>query len=253
MRRSEINQVLQSADEFLKAHQFYLPSFAYWTPEQWTRTGSEAAEIVENQLGWDITDFGSGDFGKYGLFLFTLRNGRPNNPTGKPYCEKIMIVEEHQVTPFHFHWLKMEDIINRGGGLLKIQLYNSTPDEELDQPDGGTLYVGEKGVLYTGTYGGKMHILPLEKMQQMAQPPRTLPRPKNIMADFLNACREGKTESAASFDYGARLTEFAFLGNLAQHAGVGKKVEWNGPNMKVTNLRGLNQWVKRPYRKGWPG
>ena len=136
---------------------------------------------------------------------------------------------------------------------LLAELQKQYPDEELDQPDGGTLYVGEKGVLYTGTYGGKMHILPLEKMQQMTQPPRTLPRPKNIMADFLNACREGKTESAASFDYGARLTEFAFLGNLAQHAGVGKKVEWDGPNMKVTNLRGLNQWVKRPYRKGWPG
>ena len=62
----------------------------------------------------------------------------------------------------------------------------------------------------------------------------------------------GKKETAASFDYGARLTEFSLLGNLAQHAGVGKKIEWDGPNMKVTNLSELNQWVKRPYRKGWP-
>ena len=162
MRRSEINQVLQSADEFLKAHQFYLPSFAYWTPEQWTRTGSEAAEIVENQLGWDITDFGSGDFGKYGLFLFTLRNGRPNNPTGKPYCEKIMIVEEHQVTPFHFHWLKMEDIINRGGGLLKIQLYNSTPDEELDQEN--DVLVSLDGVKQTLKAGSVVTLKPGESI-----------------------------------------------------------------------------------------
>ena len=103
-------------------------------------------------------------------------------------------------------------------------------------PDSGTLYVGEKGVLYTGTYGGKFHILPLEKMDQIKQPPRTLPRPKNIMTDFLDACRAGKKETAASFDYGARLTEFCLLGNLAQHAGVGNKVEWDGPNMKVTNL-----------------
>jgi predicted dehydrogenase len=137
--------------------------------------------------------------------------------------------------------------------LLLRELQKRYPDEEMDRPDSGTLYVGEKGVLYTGTYGGKMHILPLEKMNQIPQPPRTLPRPKNIMTDFLNACREGKKETAASFDYGARLTEFTLLGNLAQHAGVGNKVEWDGPNMKITNLPELNPWVKHPYRKGWPG
>jgi predicted dehydrogenase len=136
---------------------------------------------------------------------------------------------------------------------LLVELQKKYPDEEMNVPDSGTLYVGEKGILYTGTYGGKMHILPLEKMQQIAQPARTLPRPKNIMADFLDACREGKTETAARFDYGAQLTEFTLLGNLAQHAGQGNKVEWDGPNMKVTNLPELNQWLKRPYRKGWPG
>jgi predicted dehydrogenase len=135
---------------------------------------------------------------------------------------------------------------------LLLELQKQYPDEEMDRPDSGSLYVGEKGILYTSTYGQKFHILPLEKMQQMTQPPRTLPRPKNIMADFLNACREGKTDTAASFDYGAQLTEFTLLGNLAQHAGVGKRVEWDGPNMKVTNLPELNQWVSRPYRKGWP-
>ncbi len=134
---------------------------------------------------------------------------------------------------------------------LLRELQKQYPDEEMDKPDSGSLYVGEKGVLYTATYGGKMHILPLEKMEQITQPPRTLPRPKNVFSDFLDACREGKKETAASFDYGAQLTEFTLLGNLAQHAGPGKKIEWDGPNMKVTNLRDLNQWIKRPYRKGW--
>jgi hypothetical protein len=135
---------------------------------------------------------------------------------------------------------------------LLIELQKQYPDEEMDRPDSGTLYVGEKGILYTGTYGGKMHILPLEKMEQITQPSRTMPRPKDVMTDFLNACRAGKTETAASFDYGAQLTEFTLLGNLAQHAGVGKKVEWDGPGMKVTNLPELNQWLSRPYRQGWP-
>jgi hypothetical protein len=53
------------------------------------------------------------------------------------------------------------------------------------------------------------------------------------------------------FEYGARLTEFAILGNLAQHAGVGRKVQWDGPNMKVTNIPELNQWIQRKPRKGW--
>jgi predicted dehydrogenase len=133
--------------------------------------------------------------------------------------------------------------------LLK-ELEKKYPDEEFDTS--GTLYVGEKGILYTATYGGKMHILPMEKMQQMKQPPRTMPRPKNIFSDFLDACRSGNSKTEASFDYGARLTEFNLLGNLAQRAGVGRKLEWDGPGMKVTNFAEANQWVQRPVRQGWP-
>jgi D-lyxose ketol-isomerase len=135
MKRSEINQVMRSADAFIRQQGFYLPPFAYWSPEDWRKKGSEVREIVENRLGWDITDFGLGDFKKYGLFLFTLRNGSPDNwksLKGKLYAEKIMIVENEQITPMHFHWNKMEDIINRGGGDLMIQLFNATPDEKLD-------------------------------------------------------------------------------------------------------------------------
>lgn len=136
MKRSEVNAIMRSADEFIRERGFYLPPFAYWTPEEWGQKGPEAAEIVENNLGWDITDFGSGDFERTGLFLFTIRNGNPRNwstKQGKLYAEKILIVDVDQVTPYHFHWNKMEDIINRGGGRLLIQLFNSTPDEKLDE------------------------------------------------------------------------------------------------------------------------
>jgi D-lyxose ketol-isomerase len=106
-----------------------LPPWAYWSLTDWQKAQKENyREIIDNMLGWDITDFGSGDFYKRGLFLFTLRNGKLNVDK-KPYAEKIMIVEENQETPMHFHWYKMEDIINRGGGNLVIELYNSTPDE----------------------------------------------------------------------------------------------------------------------------
>lgn len=136
MKRSEINQIMLSAEEFLRRHSFYLPPFASWTPQDWAQKGDEVREIVENRLGWDITDFGLGDFRSRGLFLFTLRNGRPTSDLeaqNKPYCEKIMIVGDGQITPYHFHWSKTEDIINRGGGKLLVQVYASTPDETLDQ------------------------------------------------------------------------------------------------------------------------
>ena len=135
MKRSEINAIMRSADQFIRSRGFYLPPFAYWKPEEWRSKGSEVREIVANHLGWDITDFGKGNFANFGLFLFTVRNGSPDNwktLRGKLYAEKIMIVEENQYTPYHFHWNKMEDIINRGGGNLMIQLYNATPQEDFD-------------------------------------------------------------------------------------------------------------------------
>jgi len=135
---------------------------------------------------------------------------------------------------------------------LLHELCKQYPDDELDRTDSGTLYVGEKGILYTATYGNKMHLVPREKMSSVKQPPRVLPRPENVFTDFLDACRNGKKETAASFDYGAQLTEFTLLGNLAQYAGLDKKVEWDGPNMKVTNIPELNKWLKRPTRSGWP-
>jgi D-lyxose ketol-isomerase len=134
MKRSEINAIMRDADAFLEERRFHLPPFAYWTPEEWTTRGEEVREIVERRLGWDITDFGQGDYRKVGLFIFTLRNGSPENLAmrqGKTYAEKILIVDPGQVTPLHFHWVKMEDIINRGGGELVVQLYNTTPDESL--------------------------------------------------------------------------------------------------------------------------
>lgn len=134
---------------------------------------------------------------------------------------------------------------------LLLELRSQYPEEELDRGDSGTLYVGEKGIIFTGTYGERMHVIPWAKMREIPEPPRTLPRPKNIFVDFLDAVREGRTDTAAGFEYGTRLTEFCALGNLAQMAGVGRKVEWDGPNMRVTNIPELNARVQRENRPGW--
>lgn len=138
MRRSEINQILKDADGFLKEHGFMLPPFAYWRPSDWRMKGGEIREIIDRKLGWDITDFGSGDYENVGLFLFTIRNGDPadlGKGRGKLYGEKILVVDVDQVTPMHLHKVKTEDIINRGGGRLGIKLYNSTEDDDFDDSD----------------------------------------------------------------------------------------------------------------------
>lgn len=136
MKRSELNVIMKDAVDFINKMNFKLPPFAFWSPEEWAEKGHEYDEIRDNMLGWDITDFGSGDFSKIGLLMFTLRNGNFNdNKYIKPYAEKLLIVEEGQVTPYHFHWSKMEDIINRGGGELVIKVYNSTEDGEFADTD----------------------------------------------------------------------------------------------------------------------
>ena len=100
MKRSEINKIIEEAAEFLGEHKFLLPPFAYFTADEWKEKNHEYDEIRRNCLGWDITDFGSGDYKKCGLFLFTLRNGNAHNPDDhKVYAEKIMIVDENQTTP----------------------------------------------------------------------------------------------------------------------------------------------------------
>lgn len=136
---------------------------------------------------------------------------------------------------------------------LLVELKEKYPDEAdiLDNGDSGTLYVGDKGIISTQTYGKYMHIIPMAKTEDMAGPPVTLPRPKDIFSDFLNACHAGKSETSVPFEYGTRLTEFALLGNLAQHAGLNRKVEWDGPKMKVTNIPELNEWIKHKPRHGW--
>ncbi len=136
MKRSEINAIIKEFEAMLKEYHFALPPFLSFTPEEWAEKGHEYDEIRDNALGWDITDYGMGDFDKLGLSLITIRNGNTHNPKyTKTYAEKIMYLRPGQVSPNHFHWNKMEDIINRGGGRIIFKLWNTTPDEELADTD----------------------------------------------------------------------------------------------------------------------
>ena len=103
-------------------------------------------------LGWDVTDFGSGDFRKCGLLIFTFRNGNFHDKETypKPYAEKLLLVDDGQELPYHFHWSKMEDIINRGGGNLIVQLYNADENEGFAHTDVTVTIDGQKRKIPAG-------------------------------------------------------------------------------------------------------
>ena len=167
MKRSEINRILRENIAFIEKMGFRLPPFAFFTPDEWAEKDHSYDEIRDHMLGWDITDYGHGDFEKIGLFLFTIRNGSLTDPNcKKTYAEKLLISDEDQYSPMHFHFHKMEDIINRGGGNLIVEVYNCAEDESLaDTP----VTVTTDGHTYTVPAGTKLCLKPGESI---TLPPR---------------------------------------------------------------------------------
>ena len=134
MKRSEINRAQRELEAMCEKYRCYLPPFCHFTPEQWQEKGHEYDEVRDCMLGWDITDFGLGNFDKVGFSRITIRNGCRTKPEQYPkvYAEKLLYLKEGQMAANHFHWYKTEDIINRGSGYCLIRVYNSLPDEGID-------------------------------------------------------------------------------------------------------------------------
>ncbi|MFO1175682.1 MAG: D-lyxose/D-mannose family sugar isomerase [Paracoccaceae bacterium] len=140
MKRSRVNQIMAAADDFIRSFGFVLPPFAYWSPDDFQSRKDSAARVVGSRMGWDITDYGQGDFDNLGLFLFTLRNGSLadlRRGGGMCYAEKLLISRKDQLSPCHTHVIKAEDIINRGGATLAIRLNGSNPDGSFSETAGG--------------------------------------------------------------------------------------------------------------------
>ena len=152
MKRSKINQVIRDMETLIHEHRFALPPFASWTKEDWEKAGSEYDEIRDNKLGWDITDYGLGKFDEIGFALFTIRNGNVKmEKYKKPYAEKLLMLYEGQTSPMHFHWNKMEDIINRGGNDVYLTLYNADKDGKCLETDVTVSMDGKQITVPAGT------------------------------------------------------------------------------------------------------
>lgn len=155
MKRSEINRALKDMEGMVKSCGFVLPPFCRFTPEGWQKKGHDYDEVRNNMLGWDITDFGMGDFDKIGFSLITLRNSNS-------YAEKLLYMKEGQSAAMHFHWKKTEDIINRGGGNVLIRVYNSAPDGEFAHTD---VTIHSDGRQYRTAAGTQIKLRPGESIR----------------------------------------------------------------------------------------
>jgi D-lyxose ketol-isomerase len=169
LQRSTVEACIATAREAFKHLHISLPPFARWRVEDWAAAGTEYDEVRDCMLGWDVTDFGSGDFLRIGRTLFTLRNGRLGDPRyPKSYAEKLILDPEGQRAPAHFHRTKREDIINRGGGNILVQLTLADAD---NQPAKGRLTVAVDGRARTIASGETVRLQPGESV---CIPPRTI-------------------------------------------------------------------------------
>ncbi|MEX5727405.1 D-lyxose ketol-isomerase [Rhodovulum iodosum] len=161
MKRSDINAIVSAADRFIAGFGFALPPFAGWTPAQFGDEAPNARRLVDARLGWDVTDYGQGRFDELGLVLFTLRNGRIDElqaGRGMVYAEKLLISRVGQLSPMHRHIVKTEDIINRGGGALAVELFALAPDGGLDRA--AQVQVLSDGKWCTLPAGGVLRLAP---------------------------------------------------------------------------------------------
>lgn len=163
MKRSRVNEIIREADAFIRSFGYVMPPFAYWSPDE--LKARRPAGIIDARLGWDITDYGEEKFDELGLFLFTVRNGRAEDLAkgkGMLYAEKIMISRKDQMSPMHRHDVKAEDIINRGGGKLVLELF--MPDAEGGIDRLAEVRVPTDGIIRTMPAGSLLKLDPGESV-----------------------------------------------------------------------------------------
>ena len=205
--------------------------------------------------GW--WDFGTGALGDMACHIidspfWALKLGQPINveaSSTKVNSETYPLAStvhyqfgaRHGMPPVKLTWYD--------GGIRPPQPEDMEPGRRMGSDNGGVLFVGEKGKLVCGCYGNSPRLIPEAKMAAYNRPPKTIPRVKGHHKDWVQACKGGKP-ACSNFDYAGPLTETVLLGNLAIR-NPGKKLCWDGPNMRFTNNDEANKYIHRKYRQGW--
>ncbi len=198
MKRSQINKALKELENMCGEHRFCLPPFCAFTPDDWLGVGHEYDEVRDCMLGWDITDYGLGDFDKVGLSLITIRNGNRamQDKYPKAYAEKLLYLKEGQYSPNHFHWFKTEDIINRGGGNVLIRVFNSREDESVDTVS--DVEVITDGCRFTVSAGTQIRLIPGESIfipQRLYHDFEVEPGTGSVLLGEVSRCNDDCTDN----------------------------------------------------------
>jgi len=198
-------------------------------------------------------DFGTGTLGDMGCHIidpvfWSLDLGYPTSVEAQPspfnddtYPEATIVTWEFpargDLPPVTVTW--------RDGANEPPRPDELEPGRKL--PGQGGLYYGEKGVLLA-PHMGNPRLIPESKMKGFKMPEPFLERGINHYQEWIRACKGGPKPSA-NFDYAGPLTETILFGNVA--ARVGKKLYWDGPSLKITNVTDADKYLKREYREGW--
>jgi predicted dehydrogenase len=123
-------------------------------------------------------------------------------------------------------------------------------DVKIAEGSNGSLFIGESGAICADTYGENPRLLPYSLMDSYKKPDATIPRVpgENPYSEWISAI-QNNTLPGSNFSYAGPFTEWILLGNLALRSG--KSLQWDGANLKVTNVPEANEWVRKDYRSGW--
>ena len=255
----------------------YYPFGHEWWSSKWSRRPQETPQ-VPSMLDWDLWlgpapqrpyhpayhpgvwrcwwDFGCGMMGDRGAHtldpvFWALKLGHPTsveatsldlNPDTHPVASIVTyrFPARGDLPPVKLTWYE---------GLRPPRPIELEDGRRMGHIEGGVLFKGSKGTLMAGVYGEDPRLIPESKMKEYKQPPKTIPRVEDSHEqDWVRACKDGRPASA-DFEYSGLLTEVCLLGNLAKR--VDARIEWDGANMKVTNLPEANKYIHTPYREGW--
>ena len=234
--------------------------------------------VVPNTLSWDLWlgtapyrlyhpdympgrwrgwwDFGTGVMGDMGCHIFDpvfwgLDLGHPTSIDAEASGNSDESAPKSSKVTYQFPArgdMPAVEVIWYDGGNMPPRPEELEKGRRMGDSDGGCLFEGDKGKIMCGCYGKGVRIIPETKMKEYKRPPKTIARSKGHYVDWLEACKGGKPASS-NFDYAGPLTEIVLLANVALRAG--EKIEWDGPNMRVTNVAEANAYVRRLYRGGW--
>lgn len=255
----------------------YYPFGHEWWSSKWSRRPQETPP-VPSMLDWDLWlgpapqrpyhpayhpgvwrcwwDFGCGMMGDRGAHtldpvFWALKLGHPTsveatsldlNPDTHPVASIVTyrFPARGDLPPVKLTWYE---------GLRPPRPIELEDGRRMGHIEGGVLFKGSKGTLMAGVYGEDPRLIPESKMKEYKQPPKTIPRVEDSHEqDWVRACKDGRPASA-DFEYSGLLTEVCLLGNMAKR--VDARIEWDGANMKVTNLPEANKYIHTPYREGW--